>query len=113
MNVDYRQYKNGIYGLKYRGLYIIPTDDEHCQVVNDKTYLIIDNLNDRMDAIWEIEKRAASEKEIELLMLLYSKSFSELTTYMVEYFNKKDKESKYIYKMANIIRDRKNENKEW
>ncbi len=113
MNVDYRRYKNGIYGLKYRGLYIIPIDDDKCQVINDKTFLIIDDLDDRMDAIWEIEKRVASEKEEELLEFLYSKTIPELTSYMVEYFGKKDKESKYIYRMANLIRDRKNAGKGW
>ena len=113
MNTDYRTYKNGIYRLKYRKLYIIPTEDDKCQVINDKVYLVIDNMDSREDAIWEIEKRCASEEELKLLKFLYSKSISELTTYMLDYFEKKDKQSKYIYNMCNIIRDRKNNNKEW
>ena len=114
MKTDYKRYKTtGIYGLKYRNLYIIPTDDEKCQVVNDKAYLIIDDIDSREDAIWEIEKKFASEKEIEILKVLYKKTISELTTLMIDYFEKKDKGSKYIYEMASLIRDRKNENKKW
>ena len=113
MNTDYRRYKNGIYGLKYRGLYIIPVDNNKCQVINDKTFLLMDNIDSREDAIWEIEKKYASDKEKELLKFLYNKDISDLTSYMMDYYEKKDKESKYIYKMANIIRDRKDKNKEW
>lgn len=113
MNLDYRRYKNGIYGLKYRGLYIIPVDNNKCQVINEDKYLIIDDLDSREDAVWEIEKRYASEKEKELLEFLYSKDISDLTSYMMDYYEKKDKEAKYIYNMTSFIRDRKDEGKEW
>ena len=112
MTTDYREYKNGIYGLRYRGLYIIPVDDK-CQVVDNKGYLVIDDLKDREDGIWAIEKRKASEQEKEVLEFLYKKTVPELTTYMMEYYNKSDAQSKYVYKMSNLIRDRKEKDREW
>ncbi len=113
MNYDYKTYKNGVYGLKYKKYYIIPTEDGRCQIINDKAYIIVEAIENRKEAVWEIEKRTASEQEKKVLEFLYKKTIPELTTLMMEYYGKNEPDEKYIYKMAEFIRDRKDEGKEW
>lgn len=113
MSIRFRQYNNGVYGYKYKNYYVIPVDNDKYQVIDDKFYLIFDNLDTREDAVWEIEKKTSNEKEKELLKFLYDKSIPDLTSLMMEYYGKKEKESKYIYTMTMIIRNRKDEGKDW
>lgn len=113
MNLKYRHYKNGLYGIKLKNFYIAPQDENNIAVLDDMFYILKDGFESKEDAAWYIIKRVASEEEMKVLKVLYSKELGELTKIMLEYYGRKELQAKYIFDMASLIRDRKDDGKEW
>lgn len=111
----FRQYKCGIYGLRYDGEYIAadktgPRKYTYQVVKKDGTALsrTYDTLE---DAEWYVDKSHASEEDLICIHELYGRDIYELTSMMVAYMDKPDDtltaEQKLQKKWAEKVRNRK------
>ena len=63
----YRQYKNGIFGHRHNGYYIIKGEKKGNFSIKDKDgNLVKENIYDYDDAEWIIDKMTVSEEELVL-----------------------------------------------
>ena len=115
MSFKFRQYKRfNIYGVRYKGLFIVPDENKKSfKVCTENGLILEEGFLDEEDAAWYIDKNRASDSEKKILEVLFKKEISDLTEIMMEYYQKDDASSKYIYEMAKRIRNRKDEGKEW
>lgn len=110
----FRQYKNGIYGHRYRKLYIIKDSESKTYSISDTDgNVIMSGIEDVEDCKWEIDKAVATEDDLKMYQLLFSKQIYMLSSLIVELLDKKrqqgfldDKDSK-LFDMANTVRSRK------
>lgn len=115
----YIQYKNGIFGHRYRGYYIIRPKERDvkafCVMDRDKN-IIKDNLLDYDDCEWEIDKLTASPLRKAGMKKLYSEEIYRLNRYFAFLDDKRSegtitpKESVTLYWVSKI-RDRKCKNR--
>ena len=122
----FRQYKNGIFGHRYKGLYITRNNSNRWK--NGKLYSMIDeNGNpacdpgtgetfeespDFEDCEWFIDKLKASEEEMALYRKLYDCSIPELYRIKAKYSRKTEegtitKEEKALYTLVEKVMKRK------
>lgn len=115
----YRLYKNGIYGHRYKGYYIIKDEDKEGKTFSicgsDKTVLDED-IKDYNDAEWEIDKMTSSPEMIKLLKDLYGEEIYMLSKFFAGMMEKENSEGlsrseKEFYEWVKKIRARKAANK--
>lgn len=112
----YREYKNGIYGRRYKKLYIVKEEGGYC-IYKDKDVLATDEKFVEMsEAEWWIDKEVASEEELELMRALYDKEIYILSDLMFRYMEVKNtkglsKAQKNEYELIATIRGRKAKDK--
>lgn len=111
----YRLYKNGIYGHRYKGYYIVKDGKKFSILGTDKTVLE-DDLKDYYDAEWEIDKITASPEMLKILQELYSEEIYMLSKFFDEMMKKDNaegltKSESDFYVWVKKIRARKAENK--
>lgn len=110
----YRQYVNGIYGLRENGWYIEVTRGEG----KKKTFQLIDPLgcrypdiyDDEGDAIWQVFLKTSSSSEKELIAQLYQYNVRELNDLLSKYYERgddKDKDKRALGTWIERVRDRK------
>ena len=117
----YKQYENGIFGRKYKGLYIVKDSPEKRKSTfsvyqEDKTPLY-NSLEDYHEAEWAIDLKTASESEIALIKELEKQEIFELNGEVAKYaeiaeIEKLTKEQKVNAMWVEKVRNRKSEGKE-
>ncbi len=111
----YRTYKNGIYGKKYKSLYIVPPKDSLCKtwVVQTESGVIkAEGLPSLRDAEWEIDKIRATDDENRAISLLYQQSLPELVDLIANLYTERNTvglsaDEEMMLEYALKIRDRK------
>ncbi len=108
----YRTYKNGIYGHRYKGLYIIKAEKGNFSVVDENSDIILESLHDYDDCEWAIDKELATEEELTIMQNLYSKEIFQLSSLFVELMQKREREGldekeKKLYAFVEKVRKRK------
>lgn len=87
----YRQYKNGVYGIRYRGYYISRVEAKNFDILENDLTPVMTGVASEEECRWNIYKLTADEKVIKSMKVLYAKSFpylDELTTQLL--FRKTD-----------------------
>lgn len=113
----YRLYKNGIYGHRYKGYFIVKDGDKFSILGNDKTVLE-DGLKDYSDAEWEIDKITSSPEMLKILQELYGEEIYMLSKFFEELMRKDNDEGltqneSDFYAWVKKIRARKAANKSY
>lgn len=112
----YRKYQNGIFGSRYKGFYIIKSEEDNkkkFKIVDENAEIVTnEEFKDYDEAQWWIDKKTATSKEIEVIEMLYKKEIYQLTELMMQYIEKSDKEElsleeQKVYDMVTKIRSRK------
>lgn len=115
----YRLYKNGIYGYRYKGYFIVKKDNEGKKAFSimseDKT-ILQENIENYYDAEWEIDKMTVPPERRKVIQDLYKEEIyklSEMYAYLMEKDNGEglDRTEKELYKWVKKIRTRKAKNK--
>ena len=117
----YRMYKNGIYGHRYKGYFIIREIDEKngkktFSVVDEKSNVIRNNLKDFWDSEWEIDKLTASDAQRKAIRALYSENVSVLSRFFLDLMDKENStglsvEEQEFYTWVQKVRRRKAEDR--
>lgn len=85
----YRTYKNGIYGHKYKGYYIIKDDPKDRKstfsVVNEKKEVVAKDYQDFHEAEWKIDRMTLSGEERTYVESLCKLELYELSRAMSDY----------------------------
>ena len=107
-------YKNGIFGHRYKGFYIIRGEDgEPFKICRDDGSVFADDIPDFEECEWAIDKHAASSEDMEIMKKLYEMPLCDLSGMLIELIRKKeengglDKEDKAMYAWCEKIRARK------
>ncbi len=109
----YRTYKNGITGHKYKGYYIIKGDSKgNFEIWKEDKSVFKDHIYDFDECEWVIDKVTADAENMNMIKMLYDKEIYQLSSYLVELMQKKEKEgldskNKVLYKWVEKIRKRK------
>lgn len=110
----YRKYKNGIYGIRHDGYYIVPEGEGRKKtgfhVIDENRNLIYGTQSCIEDCIWKIKIGKATDTEKKLIKALYSKEIIELSILFSKLMAKGDKLSKkeeILNRWVGIIRSRK------
>ena len=115
----YRQYKNGIFGHRYKGYYIVKKEEKEENQFSilgaDKT-ILDENIGDYSDAEWEIDKMTSSPETFKLLQELYAEEIYMLSKYFAGMMEKENaeglsKSESEFYGWVKKIRTRKAANK--
>lgn len=114
----YRTYKNGIYGHRYQGYYIIKGEKNNFTILDKDGNTFRDKLLDFDECEWEIDKATASDEDLLIIMSLYGKEIYQLSSMFVELMQKKgteglDPRSETLYKWVGKIRKRKANDREY
>lgn len=114
----YRMYKNGIFGCRYKGLYIVKEEENKTySVLDSKKIVLKENMKSYSDCEWEIDKITASPELEKLLKDLYGKNLYVLGNYLAELSDKDDEglstAEKELYQWIIKIRKRKSLRKEY
>ncbi len=113
----YREYKNGIYGHRYNGLYIIRGDKKgKFKVIDADRKEVFTDLYDFDECTWQIDKITASEDELLIARQLYEKEIFQLSSLYMELMTKKsrgelDEKSAMLFKWTEKVRNRKVEDR--
>lgn len=87
----YRKYKNGVYGIRYKGYYISRVAAKKFDILDEELTPVMTGIVSEDECRWNIYKLASDEKVIKSMKVLYEKSFpylDELTTQLL--FRKTD-----------------------
>ena len=109
----YRTYKNGIYGHRYKNNYIVKnTETKFFSVLDETGNTISDNLVDFNECEWYIDKRTATEQELEIIHHLYALELFKISALFGEMMEKKsrsglDPDETELYKWVEKVRWRK------
>ena len=106
----YRTYKNGIFGHRHNGYYIIKGEKKGDFSIQDKNGNTIEkDIYDFDEATWIIDKITVSEYEMGIIKHLYTYEIYQLSSLFVELMNKenKDEKSLLLYKWCEVVRRRK------
>ena len=80
----FRQYKNGIFGHRYKNLYIVRNNAEQRKkgklywVIDKDNNILFDKTPDYDDCEWFIDCYTATDDEIELYKALYDTQINQL-----------------------------------
>lgn len=115
----YRLYKNGIFGHRYKGYYIVKDDSgvkKTFSILGSDRTVLADNISDYYDAEWEIDKITASPDMLKILQDLYGEEIYVLSKFFGEMMEKDNTEGltqdeKEFYEWVKKIRARKASNK--
>lgn len=126
----FRTYKNGIYGHRYKDLYVVrtvnPEKDKNGKEHQKKGYYVInaekekltDKFDNYWDAEWEIDKITASQDMKEFLQNLYNEDFFTINRFFLQLMEKEEKnemnenEAEFFY-WVKKIRERKAKGKNY
>lgn len=109
----YREYKNGIVGLRYRGYYIIKGDKKgDFQIWTEDKKIYKRNLYDLDECRWILLVDTASPEEYDIIKNLCTKEIYELSDMLVKLIEKKDREGlekdeQNLYNLVVTVRARK------
>lgn len=109
----YRQYKNGIFGHKYKQYYIIRGEKKGAfSIMDENKNVVADGLEDFDDCEWYIDKTTATEDEIKLMKSLYDKEIFQLSSTLMELMEKNGSEGlsdeeEELYELVGKVRKRK------
>lgn len=114
----FRTYKNGIFGHRYKGYYILRNNANQFRkgklyrVIDEEQNLIMDDTEDYFDCEWYIDKLKASDEEMKIYKTLYACEIPQLHRLCASYSIKTEentitKEENILYLMTLKIRDRK------
>lgn len=110
----YRQYKNGIYGIRYNGYYIVPEGEGRKKtgfhVVDSEGVLKYGSQPSIDDCKWLINAGQATEAEKALVKKLYSMEIIDLTILLSQLMERGDElneKEKMLDKWLEMVRDRK------
>lgn len=114
----FRTYKNGIFGHKYKGYYILRNNANQSR--KDKLYWIVDEDGNIVyeknpeysECEWYLDKLTATKEEMDVYSTLYECDIPQLHRMCSAYSIKTEektitKEEKKLYKIILKIRDRK------
>ena len=113
----YRLYKNGIFGHRYKGYFIVKDEkQEKFSILSSDQTVLEDDLDDYYDAEWEIDKITASPEMLKILQDLYGEEIYMLSKFFAEMMEKDNaegltKDEKDFYEWVKKIRARKAANK--
>lgn len=113
----YRLYKNGIFGHRYKGYFIVKDEkQEKFSILSSDKTVLEDELDDYYDAEWEIDKITASPEMLKILQDLYDEEIFMLSKFFAEMMEKDNaegltKDEKDFYEWVKKIRARKAANK--
>ena len=115
----YRMYKNGIFGHRYKGYYIIKGESKGTFAIwtEDKT-VYRENIWDYDDCEWIIDKETADLSTQVMIKMLYGKEIYELSALFIELMQKKERngglepKSQELYEWVEKVRRRKAEERE-
>lgn len=92
----YRTYKNGIHGHRYKGFYVVKSEEgkgsKNYSIVDDERNVIKADLKDYWDCEWEIDKMTSPPDLLELLQSLYNEELYMLSRFFVELMEKENRE---------------------
>lgn len=118
MALKFKQYKNGIFGLKCGGNYIIPSssDETLCDVIDNKRTVVAQHFNSIEDAQWYVKYQGLSPKRKEIFDKLAKKAIWELSTVMEQCIRGDDvlgnpDDNDWLYKVVLDLRNRKKDMK--
>ena len=110
----YRKYKNGIYGIRHNGYYIVPESEGRRKtgfhVVDGDGELRYDTQQSIDDCKWLINVEQATDAEKALVKRLYSMEIIDLTILLSQLLEKGDElneKEKLLDKWLEPVRDRK------
>ena len=110
----YRKYKNGIYGIRYNGYYIVPEGEGRRKtgfhVVDGGGELKYETQESIDDCRWLINVGQATDAEKALVKRLYSMEIIDLTILLSQLMEKGDElneKEKLLDKWLEPVRDRK------
>ncbi len=110
----YRNYKNGIYGIRYNGFYIVPEGEGRRKtgfhVVDSNNKRLFDSQESVDDCKWLINTVQATEAEKMLVKKLYSMEIIDLTilfSQLLERGEELNEKEKMLNKWLEMVRDRK------
>jgi len=114
----YRTYKNGIYGIRYKGYYIIKDENKNFTVLDNTKKEVSSGYKSNKECEWYIDKLMASEGDLDIIKDLYSMEIYKLSGYMMQLIEKKDRDNltdkeTSILPWIEKIRKRKAEEKEF
>lgn len=114
----YRLYKNGIFGHRYNGYYIIRNDKKDFAIMDENKNVLKENLIDSNECEWEIDKLNANDEKIKILISLYKLEIYQLSDKFMALIIKKDREGltedeQELYKMIEKVRWRKAADREF
>ena len=106
-------YKNGIFGHRYKGYYIIKGESKgKFAIWNEEKTVFRENILDYDDCEWIIDKETADLSTQVMIKMLYGKEIYELSEAFVKIMQKSwetplTEEEKNLYKWVEKIRARK------
>ena len=110
----YRQYKNGIYGIRYNGYYIVPEGEGRKKtgfhVVESNKELKFETQPSIEDCKWLINIEKANEAEKKLIRKLYSMEIIDLTILLSQLLERGEdlnEKEQMLNKWLEMVRDRK------
>jgi len=115
----YREYKNGIFGHRYNGLFVIRGESKgEFKIVDKDNKDVLTGLLDFDECIWQIDKLTASEDDLAIIRSLYDKDLFQLSSLYMDLHQKNlsgslDERSKALYKWTEKVRNRKDEDREF
>ena len=113
----YRTYKNGIYGHRHNGYYVVMGKEGKgdFSILNSKGEIVKEKVYDFEEGIWIIDKMTVSDYELSMMKQLYTYQIFELSKLFLELVKEeeRDEKSKLLYKWCNVNRKRKIEEREF
>lgn len=110
----YRTYKNGIFGHRYKGFYIIRGEKKgRFEIWNEDKTVYRDGMYDYEDCEWFIDKETADEETMLMIKQLYDMEIYKLSELFVELMQKNEREGKLdpknkkLYDLTEKVRWRK------
>lgn len=112
----YRMYKNGIYGHRYKGYYIVKADNGLFDVIDGERVALASGLPAYDDGEWEIDKATASEADLKVMDALYRMEIYQLSSLFVDLMQKSGRgrlsdKDQLLYNWVEKVRKRKAEGK--
>ena len=115
----YRQYKNGIFGHRYKGYYIVKKESDgpkSFSILGEDKTVLEENLPNYDDAEWKIDKITASPEMLTIIQDLYNEEIYMLSKFFAELMKKDNsegltKDEKDFYEWVKKIRTRKAANR--
>lgn len=114
----FRTYKNGVYGSKYHGCYIIPDEKGNRKttftIKDEDLNVIREKVEDYDESKWVIDIENADMKDLVMVKKLYQLEIYELTRLLMELMEKGDdltENEKILDKWLQQVRIRKSKGK--